>query len=761
MTSEAGQLGISNKNKMFGPSAAIMTNNVFFLVKSSSSMVQTEHEASDSVLSEAFPENTGRSGGPYSDQSRKHSRIMKKTKKVISYIMLLVPLSLPAACSPINTGGGRYSSGGSDQQAETDEAEQLRLIVERYFEQQEQRQAEAVPQWIDVTDEEEDADDSPNAFAVESEQDLQDELEGLKKTGEWTAVEPEGGTRCDLPAPSEEPVWPEKRIRPEVAELDEADLDAIVPELNPSSQAGRKTACGFPVVVNKQVEYYLNLFQGRQRKNFRRWLERSGKYLPFITQELNKAGLPLELAWLAMIESGFNPSAYSRSHASGLWQFIPGTGRNFGLRVDSWADERRDPEKATKAAISYLKSLYKRFGDWHLAIAAYNAGEGSIERGLKKHKDKNFWELAQHDYLALETKRYVPQMIAAVLISRDPEQYGFRGIRYRRPVRHEVVKVPAGTPLKTVAASAAVSLNQLRELNNDLLRDRVPNSKGGWLLKVPAGRSALVAANLPGSLHDAGGAQEAYRSHKVAKNETLSGISEKYHVSMTDLLKVNNLRSSKLLAGQYLRIPGAAVSADRQQYALADSKKRPVEAQQTAAADTTTTYKMGKGETLSHVSDKYKVSVAALMKWNNISKASSIQAGRKLTIHLPQSEIETGAVQLASAAAEVPQSQSSGLIELTASGAKMKPGSVDAPVTTTAAAEQKSSSGGTVTLSGRGKRKTADVEEAAVSYYKVRNGDSLWSISKKLQVSTNDIKDWNSLNGNLLQPGTTLVIRNG
>lgn len=670
---------------------------------------------------------------------------MKKTKKVISYIMLLVPLSLPAACSPINTGSSKYS-GGSDQQAETDEAEQLRLIVERYFDQQEQRQAEAEAQWIDVTDEEEDADDGPNALAAESEQDLQEELDGLQKTGEWTAAEPEGGTQCDLAAPSEKPVWPEKQNLPEAAELEKADLNAIVPELS-RSQPAKRVACNFPLVVNKQVEYYLNLFQGKQRRNFRRWLERSGKYMPLITQELKKSGLPLELAWLAMIESGFNPSAYSRSHASGLWQFIPGTGRNFGLRIDSWADERRDPEKATKAAVAYLKTLYKRFGDWHLAVAGYNAGEGAIERGLRKYNAKNFWQLAQHNYLSLETKRYVPQMIAAVLIARDPQQYGFRNIRYRRPTRHEVVRVPAGTPLKTVAASAAVSLNQLKELNNDLLKNRVPNSKGGWLLKVPAGRSALVAANLPGALHGAGSVQGAYRSHKVARNETLSGISQKYHVSMTDLLKVNNLHSSKLLAGQYLRIPVAdTADAGRAQYALAE-KSGGSPAEQTY-------YTLHKGETLSHVSDKYKVSVASLMKWNHISKANSIQAGRKLTIQLPQDT----AVQLASATDSVPQSRS-GTVELTASSAKWKPGM---KTTAAASAEEKNSgSGGMVTLAGRGKRKAADVEEAAVSYYKVRSGDSLWSISKKLQVSTNDIKDWNSLNDNMLQPGTTLVIKNG
>lgn len=648
--------------------------------------------------------------------------------------MLLVPLSLPAACSPINTGGSR-----SSQQAEVDDAEQLRLIVERYFDQQQGSASSTGTQGKRTTNEQL-TDDRSDTVAVESEKDLQEELEGLKETGEWVAVEPESelGTQCNLSttAPVEEPVWPEKRDLPVVDDPEVADLNKIVPELN-SSPAVKQVSCGFPVLVNKQVQYYLNLFQGKQRKNFRRWLERSGKYLPFITQELNKAGLPLELAWLSMIESGFNPSAYSRSHASGLWQFIPGTGRNFGLRIDSWADERRDPEKATKAAITYLKALYKRFGDWHLAVAAYNAGEGTIEQGLKRYRANNFWELAQNDYLSLETKRYVPQMIAAVLISRNPEQYGFDGIRYRRPIQHEVVRVPSGTPLKAVAASASVNLSQLRDLNNDLLKDQVPTTaKGGWLLKVPAGRGALVAANLPNTLQRSG---SAYSSHKVAKNETLSQISKKYQISMTDLLKVNNLRSAKLRIGQYLRLPSTQVSGATATYALVDTKKA-------TPPPATEKYTLRKGETLSHVSEKYDVSVASLMKWNKINRATNVRVGQKLIVHLPQ----TAVAQVASI--------TSGAVELSASGKKWKPST-----TTNVAVSEKNSSGATITLSGKGKRKAgaAVVEDTAVSYYKVRNGDSLWSISKKLQVSTNDIKDWNSLNGNQLQPGTTLVIKNG
>jgi membrane-bound lytic murein transglycosylase D len=321
-------------------------------------------------------------------------------------------------------------------------------------------------------------------------------------------------------------------------------------------------------------------------------------------------------------------------------------------------------------------------------------------------------------------------MIAAVLISRNPDQYGFSNIRYRKPIEHEVIRVPAGTPLKAVAASASIKLSQLKELNNDLLKNRVPTVKGGWSLKVPAGRAALVAANLPNTLQHS---TASYGSHRVAKNETLSGISKRYHVSMTDLLKVNNLRSSRLRIGQYLRIPGAQGSeTSSTQYALAETKKVTPAPSYSA----TEKYTLRKGETLSHVSAKYNVSVASLMKWNKINRASSIRAGQKLTVHLPETAV-----------AEVASNSSSGTV---ASTVKI------------ADAGKDSSGVATLTISGKGKRKAgAAVEKTAVSYYKVRSGDSLWSISKKLQVSTNDIKDWNSLNGNQLQPGTTLVIKNG
>ena len=182
----------------------------------------------------------------------------------------------------------------------------------------------------------------------------------------------------------------------------------------------------FPITVNKQVLYYLSLFQGKQRKSFSYWLARSSMYRPYIEAELKKAGLPLDLVFLAMIESGFNPSAYSPAKACGLWQFIEGTGSRYGLKIDSWVDERREPEKATKAATRYLSQLYSQFDDWYLAVAAYNAGEGKIDTAMKTFNAKDFWEVASSEGIFMETKRYVPKLIAAIIIARNPEKYGFQ-----------------------------------------------------------------------------------------------------------------------------------------------------------------------------------------------------------------------------------------------------------------------------------------------------------------------------------------------
>ena len=693
---------------------------------------------------------------------------MKKTKKVISYIMLLVPFSLPAGCSPVSTAGVQGAADQKKTQADN-EAEQLRLIVERYFEHQEQGTQAAPPQLAVQPQQQAQAaapqktaaaqdDAEPEPALVGSEEDLKEELDELKKTGDWKA-EGMDGSKIQCQLPSSKTAVVDSPDRPAVPLVD-APLPQPAETLGTvkGKMEGNGASC-FPTVLNRQVQFYLNLFQGKQRKNFTHWLERSSLYMPLISSELEKAKLPQELAYLAMIESGFNPVAYSPSQAGGLWQFIPSTARNFGLRVDDSVDERRDPEKSTKAAVNYLQALYKQFGDWHLSVAAYNAGEGALDRGLKRHNVRNFWDLAQEDYLRLETKRYVPQLIAAVLIARDPEQYGFSEIRGLQPVPYELVRVPSGTELKTVAASAAIGVEQLRSLNKDLLKDEVPSGKkGGWLLKVPAGRSALVAANLPKAVQVAAASGSDYTSHKVAKNETLQQISKKYGISMTALLKVNNVRAAALKAGQTLRIPVASGSSE--QLALVKRSEQPaLAAAEVQAPAEKVAHKLKKGETLSEVAEKYDVSLTALMQWNGISKAANVKAGQELVVHSQQKQETAQAAAETALQQEAATLPTADIVELTAINIKQKPSAAETwqhPVP-----EKKQAEAVTV-LSAGSKKVKAGGKEAAVSYYKVRSGDSLWSISKKLQISAKEIKSWNSLGEKeALRPGLTLMIKNG
>ena len=309
----------------------------------------------------------------------------------------------------------------------------------------------------------------------------------------------------------------------------------------------------FPIMVNKQVLYYLELFQGKQRNYFTQWLARSSMYRPHIEAELKKAGLPLDLVFLAMIESGYNPSAYSSAKACGLWQFIESTGRRYGLRIDSWIDERRQPDKATKAAIRYLANLHAQFDDWYLAVAAYNAGERKIDTALKTINANDFWEIAASEGIFMETKRYVPKLIAAIIIARNPEQYGFTDIAYKKPQEHETITVPGGVSLDAVAASANTTTKELRALNNELKKNQTP-PKSGYALRIPVGTEKLIAANLD-KLRPV--TTVAYITHTVKKDETLDAICGLYNISKTTLLKANNLKTAQLPKGLRLRIPSA------------------------------------------------------------------------------------------------------------------------------------------------------------------------------------------------------------
>ena len=229
-----------------------------------------------------------------------------------------------------------------------------------------------------------------------------------------------------------------------------------------------------PIQMNKQVRAYLVYFSTERKAVITRYLSRSTRYLPMIKEVFQEDGLPEDLAYLAMIESGFNNQAYSPAAACGMWQFIKGTGLRYGLTIDSYVDERRDPEKATRAAAKYLLDLYKQFGSWYLAAASYNCGEGRVQRELNQSNHKNFWELSANMCLPTETKNYVPQMIAATIIAKNPEKFGFKNVPYLPPVKYDKVPVTETTSLTAAAVAVNVPADEVQDLNPELLRGITP-----------------------------------------------------------------------------------------------------------------------------------------------------------------------------------------------------------------------------------------------------------------------------------------------
>ncbi|MCL7489013.1 MAG: LysM peptidoglycan-binding domain-containing protein, partial [Desulfobulbaceae bacterium] len=491
---------------------------------------------------------------------------------------------------------------------------------------------------------------------------------------------------------------PEAALEEELSALDKiGEWDTARQPDEVIAEEPEEVTYDFPIVVNKQVEFYLDLFQNKQRRYFEKWLARSAKYVPSIQKHLKEAGLPQDLAYLAMIESGYNPSAYSKSHAVGLWQFISSTGKEYGLSINSHIDERRDPEKATRSAIQYLSNLYREFDSWYLAVAAYNAGPGKIRRGIKQYETRDFWKLAGNKYLMLETKRYVPKLIAAIILAKDPEKYGFTDINYEEPVKYDVIKVPPMTDLQAVATAGNHDVQTLKSLNNELLKWYTPPGKKEYELKIPYGTQALVARNLS-RLHPV--VTTDYKTHVVKKGDTLTAICRQYNLNKTTLLKANNLQSARLIAGQRLRIPFQSTK-----YVLLKEGETPQSRFAKAGkGGQLFLHVVKQGETLSKISKLYNVTPEIIMQWNNLESVHKIRANQSLALYLDQPVLAG----------------------------------------TTIASYNNSASAN---------------NEPEITYYRVKNGDSLWAIARKFRVSAQKLKQWNNLKSNLIHPGKELVVK--
>ncbi|MEJ2482070.1 MAG: LysM peptidoglycan-binding domain-containing protein [Gemmatimonadota bacterium] len=378
-----------------------------------------------------------------------------------------------------------------------------------------------------------------------------------------------------------------------------------------------------PLEMNEHVERWIEFFtNGQGRDRFRIYLERAGAYEEMIRRRLREAGLPEDLLYLAMIESGMNPNAYSRAHAVGLWQFIRGTGRLYDLEIGYWLDERRDPFKATDAAVAHLEDLYEEYGSWYLAAAAYNGGPGRVNRGIARTGSTDFWDLSDARVLRSETRNYVPKLIAATLIAKNPERYGFEDVVPEPPLAFDVVEVPDATSFDVLAEAAGTSEDEIRRLNPQYPRRVTPPDMRAEVRVPPgtAGTFTTAYAQVPAS------ERVTWLEHVVTRGQTLSHIADRYGVSITAIRATNNnVNPRRLQIGQKLIIPRSG----RARAQVARSVPAPAPA--VVSKDGSRIVTVQRGDTLWTIARAHGVTTGDLMAMNNL-KTSRIYPGDRLTV---------------------------------------------------------------------------------------------------------------------------------
>ena len=404
-----------------------------------------------------------------------------------------------------------------------------------------------------------------------------------------------------------------------------ADLQAIVHDID--------------IPLNAKVLSFVQLFAGRLKAYLEEGLNRGAQYLPMIQNVFRAEGLPLDLAYVPLIESAFKPTALSRAKAKGIWQFMRGTGLENGLVHDWYIDERAEPEKATWAAAKYLKTLNGMFkGDWHLALASYTGGPGRVQRAIKRSGRSDFWKLtATTRYLPRETRDYVPLILAAIIIARNPAQYGMNLQPFDdAPV--ETVTLSSAVDLRRIAEWLGMPVQALQDLNPELRRWTTPVRATDYELKVPSGTGDIVRAHLAQSDPDE---LAPLNWHTVKKGETLITIARKLKVNRTDLAEANYLSTrAKVATGQRLIIPRApALVAARPENPAPDTESRQMDValagnaapEAGEPAQVSLVYRVKRGDTLFSIAKLYRTTVASLKTWNRL-RSNSIQVGQRLTI---------------------------------------------------------------------------------------------------------------------------------
>ncbi|MDU0459696.1 MAG: transglycosylase SLT domain-containing protein [Geobacteraceae bacterium] len=381
-----------------------------------------------------------------------------------------------------------------------------------------------------------------------------------------------------------------------------------------------------PLTLNSKVEYFIYYFQTKGKQSFAHWLSRSSRYIPMMKEILKREGMPEDLVYVAMIESGFHLHARSWANAVGPWQFISDTGRRYSLRIDQWIDERKDPVKATTAAALYMKELYGMFkGDWYLAAAGYNAGENKILRAISMYNTSDFWEISEGSYLKRETKEYVPKLLAAAIIAKDPGRYGFSDVAYLPAIEFDTVTIPSRTNLELAAKLSGTTYETIKELNPDLRHWCTPPNYPDYQLKIPKGTKQqfeLEYAKIPEDQRYT--EKILYTRYKAGKRDSLKSLARRFGTTPVALAELNGLNVKNRLSGKTLIVP----------------VKQTVDFSREGRTARTTVnkgnfskyYTVKKGDTLGMLSKRFNVSTKLLTAWNNLKSTVALKPGRRIII---------------------------------------------------------------------------------------------------------------------------------
>ena len=385
-----------------------------------------------------------------------------------------------------------------------------------------------------------------------------------------------------------------------------------------------------PLTLNSKVEYFITYFQTGARDVFARWLSRSERYIPMMKEVLRKEGLPEDLVYLAMIESGFSPHAYSVASAVGPWQFMSGTGKRYALRIDHWIDERRDPLKSTVAAAMYLKELYGLFNkNWYLAAAGYNAGENKILKAIEIYNSKDFWQLAKGSYLKRETKDYVPKLLAAAIIAKDPAKYGFADVAYLSPIELDTVTIPSRTDLELVAKICDIPYQTIRDLNPELRRWCTPPDYPNYELKLPKGKKSIFAAEYAKVPEDLRYTEKVlYSRYRAKKKDTLASVARRFGTTPQVIAELNHIGVKAKIKGKLLTVPVKEAVADTR---VAEVNSAAGKMGQDGK-EFNKYYTVKKGDTLFSLAKRFNVSARILTVWNNLKEKVALRPGKRIIV---------------------------------------------------------------------------------------------------------------------------------